>query len=96
MTKTPLDHNGSEVFLYGMHLHLGDHVFINYGADFLGKRENDFTILVGREYDFTESGGTGVISSDAAFFCLTVNLTVFHADRLGSGAQLIDARLGDL
>ena len=64
MTKTPLDHNGSEVFLYGMHLHLGDHVFINYGADFLGKRENDFTILVGREYDFTESGGTGVISSD--------------------------------
>ena len=71
MTKTPLDHNGSEVFLYGMHLHLGDHVFINYGADFLGKRENDFTILVGREYDFTESGGTGVISSDAAFFCVT-------------------------
>ena len=54
MTKTPLDHNGSEVFLYGMHLHLGDHVFINYGADFLGKRENDFTILAGREYDFYE------------------------------------------
>ena len=39
--------------------------------------ENESTILlfwVGREYDFTngqkESGGTGVISSDAAFFCL--------------------------
>ena len=40
--------------------------------------ENESTILlfgVGRENDFTdsqkESGGTGVISSDAAFFCFT-------------------------
>ena len=37
-----------------------------------------------------------MISSDAAFFCLTVILTVFHADCLGSGNQLVNARLGDL
>ena len=36
--------------------------------------ENEKMILlfsIGREYDFTERGGTGVISSDAAFFCFT-------------------------
>ena len=27
---------------------------------------------VGREYDFTERGGTGVIRSDAAFFCISL------------------------
>ena len=68
---------------------------------FFGENESMILLFwVGCDYDFTdgqkESGGTGVISSDAAFFCLTVNLTVFHADRLGSGDQLIDARLGDL
>ena len=41
-------------------------------------------------------GGTGVISSDAAFFWLTVDFSILFADRLGSGDQLVDARLGDL
>ena len=62
--------------------------------------ENESTILlfgVGREYDFTdeqkESGGTGVISSDAAFSVLTVVLTIFLVNYLGSGNQLVDAGL---
>ena len=36
--------------------------------------ENEKMILlfsIGREYDFTERGGTGVVSSDAAFFLFT-------------------------
>ena len=36
-----------------------------------------------------------MISSDAAFFVLAVDVTVFHTDCLGSGDQLVDARLGD-
>ena len=65
--------------------------------------QNEKTILlfgVGRGYEFTdrqkESGGTGVISSDAAFFVLTVNLAIFLTDSLGFGDQLVNARLGDL
>ncbi len=55
---------------------------------------------VGCGYDFTdgqkESGGTGEICSGAAFSVLTVVLAVLRADCLGSGDQLINARLGDL
>ncbi len=49
--------------------------------------ENEKMILlfsIGREYDFTERGGTGVISSDAAFFCFT---GLFQA-QWGSAAPL--------
>ena len=35
-------------------------------------------------------------SPDTAFSVLAINFAVFHADRLGTGDQLIDARLGDL
>ena len=39
---------------------------------YLGENEKTILLfLIGREYDFTERGGTGVISSDAAFFCVT-------------------------
>ena len=64
---------------------------------YFSENEKMFLLFsIGREYEFTKRGGTGVISSDAAFSVLAVNLVVFHADRLGSGDQLIDARLGDL
>ena len=39
---------------------------------YLGENEKMILLFsIGREYDFTKSGGTGVISSDAAFFCFT-------------------------
>ena len=39
---------------------------------YLGENEKMILLfLIGREYDFTERGGTGLISSDAAFFCFT-------------------------
>ena len=44
---------------------------------------------IGREYDFTERGGTGVISSDAAFFCLLglFRLSGFRLLRFSCGSQ---------
>ena len=61
---------------------------------FFGANESMILLFwAGREYDFTERGGIGVINSDAALTVLAVNLAVFHADRFGSRDQLIDARL---
>ena len=39
---------------------------------YLGENEKMILLFsIGREYDFTERGGIGVISSDAASFCFT-------------------------
>ena len=78
-------------------------LFLKTSQRFYYFGQNEKTILlfgVGRGNDFTdrqeENGGTGVISSDAAFSVLTVNFAIFLADSLGFGDQLVNARLGDL
>ena len=48
---------------------------------------------MGREYDFTERGGTGVISSDATFFQLTTAVLLTDGQRLG--IEVICLPLGD-